>query len=248
MTTCVICHSRTWHSQRAADLDCAHRDDQPLRRATCPRGSSRSSPMPTRARCCRKTAPGPRKRWSITPCRLWRDKHRRPRTCPTILSTPQTLAPLDHVKMQAAAQEWVDSSISKTINCPEDIGFEEFKDVYLEAYRNRLQGLHHLPPQRGDGVSFDRVRNHRCRTGRRRPEHEVSGDAQFRWRCCVYRRSRWIVRRSLGRATPTSSNGPIASMRFTSPSTISCVGGRRQSVRGVYQLQKYGALTPGPWR
>ena len=36
--------------------------------------------------------------------------------------------------MQAAAQEWVDSSISKTINCPEDIGFEEFKDVYLSAW------------------------------------------------------------------------------------------------------------------
>lgn len=35
----------------------------------------------------------------------------------------QSLAPMDHVAMQAAAQEWVDSSISKTINVPEDIGF-----------------------------------------------------------------------------------------------------------------------------
>ncbi|WBU56088.1 adenosylcobalamin-dependent ribonucleoside-diphosphate reductase [Paracoccus sediminicola] len=46
----------------------------------------------------------------------------------------QTLAPADHVAMQAAAQEWVDSSISKTINCPEDISFEDFKDVYLSAW------------------------------------------------------------------------------------------------------------------
>jgi ribonucleoside-diphosphate reductase alpha chain len=46
----------------------------------------------------------------------------------------QTLAPQDHVAMQAAAQEWVDSSISKTINCPPDISFEDFKDVYLSAW------------------------------------------------------------------------------------------------------------------
>ncbi|GAB4266557.1 MAG: adenosylcobalamin-dependent ribonucleoside-diphosphate reductase [Pararhodobacter sp.] len=46
----------------------------------------------------------------------------------------QTLAPLDHVRMQAAAQKWVDSSISKTINCPEDISFEAFKDVYMAAW------------------------------------------------------------------------------------------------------------------
>ena len=36
--------------------------------------------------------------------------------------------------MQAAAQTWVDSSISKTINCPEDISFEAFKDVYMQAW------------------------------------------------------------------------------------------------------------------
>ena len=52
----------------------------------------------------------------------------------------QTLAPLEHVKMQAAAQKWVDSSISKTINCPEDISFEAFKDVYMEAYETGCKG------------------------------------------------------------------------------------------------------------
>ncbi|ETW13153.1 ribonucleoside-diphosphate reductase [Roseivivax marinus] len=52
----------------------------------------------------------------------------------------QTLAPEDHVRMQAAAQKWVDSSISKTINCPEDISFERFKDVYLQAYETGCKG------------------------------------------------------------------------------------------------------------
>ncbi len=36
--------------------------------------------------------------------------------------------------MQAAMQKYIDSSISKTINCPEEIGFEEFKNIYVQAY------------------------------------------------------------------------------------------------------------------
>ena len=46
----------------------------------------------------------------------------------------QTLSPADHVVMQAAVQKYIDSSISKTINCPVDISFEAFKDVYMQAY------------------------------------------------------------------------------------------------------------------
>ncbi|MFI4934243.1 MAG: adenosylcobalamin-dependent ribonucleoside-diphosphate reductase [Caulobacterales bacterium] len=53
----------------------------------------------------------------------------------------QTLTPADHLKMQAAAQELVDSSISKTINCPEDIGFADFADVYRQGYRLGCKGL-----------------------------------------------------------------------------------------------------------
>jgi ribonucleoside-diphosphate reductase alpha chain len=52
----------------------------------------------------------------------------------------QTLPPAAHLAMQAAAQEYVDSSISKTINLPESISFEAFKDVYAEAYRLGCKG------------------------------------------------------------------------------------------------------------
>ncbi|MCC6788675.1 MAG: adenosylcobalamin-dependent ribonucleoside-diphosphate reductase [Hyphomonadaceae bacterium] len=46
----------------------------------------------------------------------------------------QTLAPADHLAMQATAQRFIDSSISKTVNCPEDIPFEEFSDIYARAF------------------------------------------------------------------------------------------------------------------
>ncbi len=46
----------------------------------------------------------------------------------------QTLTPADHLAMQAVAQRYIDSSISKTINCPEDISFEDFADVYSRAF------------------------------------------------------------------------------------------------------------------
>jgi ribonucleoside-diphosphate reductase alpha chain len=50
------------------------------------------------------------------------------------------LTPAQHLAMQAALQPHVDSAISKTINCPEGISFEEFKDVYLEAHALGLKG------------------------------------------------------------------------------------------------------------
>ncbi len=59
---------------------------------------------------------------------------------PNAFVTAADLSPEDHVRMQAAAQTWVDSGISKTVNCPEDILFEDFKDIYLSAYRSGCKG------------------------------------------------------------------------------------------------------------
>ncbi len=50
------------------------------------------------------------------------------------------VTPNQHVDIQAAAQKWVDSSISKTANVPTDYRFEDFKGIYLYAYRQGLKG------------------------------------------------------------------------------------------------------------
>jgi len=50
------------------------------------------------------------------------------------------VSPKQHVDIQAAAQGWIDSSISKTANVPTDYPFEEFKDIYTYAYEQGLKG------------------------------------------------------------------------------------------------------------
>jgi len=50
------------------------------------------------------------------------------------------ISPKEHVDIQAAAQLWVDSSISKTANVPTDYPYEDFKDIYFYAYKQGLKG------------------------------------------------------------------------------------------------------------
>ena len=72
--------------------------------------------------------------------RLFREIHGEHAALPDYFVDAQTLAPADHVAMQAAAQRFIDSSISKTINLSEDISFEAFKDVYALAYDTGCKG------------------------------------------------------------------------------------------------------------
>ena len=81
---------------------------------------------------------------------MWREKFG-DRELPEYFVNAQTLQPLEHVKMQAAAQKWIDSSISKTINCPEDISFEAFKDVYMEAFETGCKGCTTYRPNKVTG-------------------------------------------------------------------------------------------------
>jgi ribonucleoside-diphosphate reductase alpha chain len=46
----------------------------------------------------------------------------------------------EHVAMLTAAQEWIDSACSKTCNVGENVGWEEFKDVYMQAYEGGAKG------------------------------------------------------------------------------------------------------------
>ena len=70
---------------------------------------------------------------------LWREKFGQ-KPLPDYFVNAQTLPPLDHVRMQSAAQKWIDSSISKTINCPEDISFDDFAEVYMAAWDQGCKG------------------------------------------------------------------------------------------------------------
>jgi len=59
---------------------------------------------------------------------------------PDYFITAEDVSPKAHVDIQAAAQKWIDSSISKTANVPTDFPYEDFKDVYLYAYKQGLKG------------------------------------------------------------------------------------------------------------
>jgi ribonucleoside-diphosphate reductase alpha chain len=73
--------------------------------------------------------------------RVWRQVKGETPPPADLFVSAQTLVPSDHLTMQAAAQALIDSSISKTVNCPEDIGFEAFADIYIEGYHLGCKGL-----------------------------------------------------------------------------------------------------------
>jgi ribonucleoside-diphosphate reductase alpha chain len=73
--------------------------------------------------------------------RVWRQLKGDEPPPANLFVSAQTLKPSDHLAMQAAAQALVDSSISKTVNCPEDISFDEFADIYVEGYHLGCKGL-----------------------------------------------------------------------------------------------------------
>ncbi len=59
---------------------------------------------------------------------------------PDYFVTAEDVSPRQHVDVQAAAQQWIDSSISKTANVPTDFAFEDFQDIYKHAWEKGLKG------------------------------------------------------------------------------------------------------------
>ncbi len=73
---------------------------------------------------------------------------------PDYFITADDITPTQHVDVQAAAQKWIDSSISKTANVPTDFPYEEFKNIYTYAYNSGLKGCttFRFNPQAFQGV------------------------------------------------------------------------------------------------
>jgi len=87
--------------------------------------------------------------------RLWHRQMGEDAALPEWFVDAQGLVPSDHVAMQAAVQKYIDSSISKTINVPENISFEDFKDVYLQAYDQGCKGCTTFRPNDVTGAVLE---------------------------------------------------------------------------------------------
>ena len=90
---------------------------------------------------------------------VFRAGHAAHTALPEAFVTSYALSPHQHLAMQAAIQAHVDSSISKTINCPETIAFEAFKDIYADAYVQGLKGCTTFRPNpvTGSVLATDRA-------------------------------------------------------------------------------------------
>ncbi len=87
--------------------------------------------------------------------RLFRRLNGEDMPLPAAFVDAQGLSPKDHLVMQAAVQKFIDSSISKTINCPEDISFDEFKDIYVQAYELGCKGCTTYRPNEVTGAVLE---------------------------------------------------------------------------------------------
>ncbi|MDP7425288.1 MAG: adenosylcobalamin-dependent ribonucleoside-diphosphate reductase [Rhodospirillales bacterium] len=87
--------------------------------------------------------------------RLFRRLNGEDMPLPAAFVDAQGLSPKDHLVMQAAVQKFIDSSISKTINCPEDISFDEFKDIYVQAYDLGCKGCTTYRPNEVTGAVLE---------------------------------------------------------------------------------------------
>ena len=89
--------------------------------------------------------------------RLFRERFGEEAPLPGAFVDVQSLTPADHLAMQAAAQRYVDSAISKTINCPEAISFADFESVYRRAWELGCKGCTTYRPNAVTGAVLERA-------------------------------------------------------------------------------------------
>lgn len=88
--------------------------------------------------------------------------------------TALEISALDHMRMLAAVQPYVDTSISKTVNVPADYPFEAFKDLYLEAWRHGLKGLATYRPNLITGAVLETTEAQAVQTATAEPDFDES--------------------------------------------------------------------------
>ncbi len=82
---------------------------------------------------------------------IWKDSHKDVEK-PDYFASANDLTPLEHVKVQAVAQEYIDSSISKTVNAPNAHTVEDVKTLYMAAYDYGLKGVTYMRDGSRQGV------------------------------------------------------------------------------------------------
>lgn len=99
--------------------------------------------------------------------RLWSEEYGFGKKLPDSFIKARELSPEDHLNMQSVLQQFVDNSISKTINVPEDFPFSSFKNIYENAYHKGLKGCTTFRPNKTTGSVLnaeDDTSNEQCCT------------------------------------------------------------------------------------
>lgn len=111
--------------------------------------------------------------------RLYREKYGQNAELTEHFVTTQDISPADHLAMQAAIQPYVDSAISKTINCPEDIPFDKFRDIYLQASDKGLKGCTTYRPNSITGSVLSTETNKKNQSPVLIPDQPAPTDAEI---------------------------------------------------------------------
>lgn len=101
---------------------------------------------------------------------------------PTILSRRWDISASDHMLMVAAVLLFIDSAISKTVNVREEYPFEDFVDLYIQAWKHRLKGITTLPPEQRPEADPGSLSHRKSRPTISSPKMTPTGASHYRTR------------------------------------------------------------------